>query len=358
VRVLSGLAVVHFASDRTLELRSGSELQVLTAPALMKGDVLATAKDTPLTVTAGSADAGVHNGAAHVSRGLGVTAASYVGDLAVSSAGRELTVPALRQAAVPGPGLLPAAPTPLDYRADNPWDRRYLSDAIDLGDELQARSDGFTAQLSPGEGHTAGFYRELLPALDNEPAFTQALVQPDMAPGETLVGAAIAVDGKNGNFSDRWKSVFDFRAQGARWGLVALDQHVTRAPLLSSVDDALGRRSVGTTAAAAPASAAGASAAVGGLVPTTPSSPSANNSSPITGGGGAGGGTGGGGGGGGSSPPTTSVIPGPPLLPPILNPPPPSSPTTTAPSNPVGGLLQGAGNVVGGLLGGLLGGGR
>ena len=58
---------------------------------------------------------------------------------------------------------------------DNPWDRRYLGDAIDLGDELQARSDGFTAQLATGEGHTAGFYRQLMPALENQPDFTQTL---------------------------------------------------------------------------------------------------------------------------------------------------------------------------------------
>src|SRR5579864_265941 len=189
----------------------------------MKGDMLATAKSTPLTVTAGSADARVRDGAAHLTRALGVTAASYAGDMDVTSAGRDLTVPALRQAGVPGPGLLPATPTPLDYHADNPWDRRYLGDAIDLGDELQARSDGFTAQLASGEGHTAGFYRQLLPALANQPDFTQALLDPNQAPGETLVGAAIAVQGHADSFLDRWRAAFGFRDQGARWGLVALD---------------------------------------------------------------------------------------------------------------------------------------
>jgi len=353
VRVVSGISSVHFSSDRTVELRTGSELQVLPQPELVRGDLLATAKATPLTVAAGSADALVRDGAAHVVRGLGVTAASYDGDLGVTSAGRDLTVPALRQAGVPGPGLVPAAPTPLDYRADNPWDRRYLGDAIDLGDELQARSQGFTAQLAPDEGHTAGFYRQLLPALENEPGFSQALIQPDMAPGETLVGAAIAVQGKSGSFIDRWRSVFGFRAQSARWGLVALDQHVTRAPLLSAVDDALGRRSVGTTAAAA-APPGGAAPVV---LPTTPSPsvPSTNNVPGGTGGGGGGTGGGGNGGGGGTSP-TTTIAPGAPGLPPLLNPPPPSPTTTVPPSNPVGGLLQGVGNAVGGLLGGLLGG--
>jgi hypothetical protein len=351
VRALSGLSEVRFSSDRTVELRDGSELQVLPQPALMKGDVLATAKGTPLTVNAGNADAQVRGGAVHVSRALGVTAASYAGAVTVTSAGRDLVVPALRQAGVPGPGLVPAAPTPLDYRADNPWDRRYLGDAIDLGDELQARSEGFTAQLAPSEGHTAGFYRLLLPALENEPAFSQALLPPDMSPGETLVGAAITVQGKDGNFLDRWQSVFGFRAEGARWGLVALDQHVTRAPLLGAVDDALGRRSGGTNVAAPPASVG----APPGLLPTTPPSPSPSVNST----GGTGGNTGGTTGGGTGPPPspTTTAPQGQGILPPLLNPPPPSPTTTVPQSNPVGGLIQGVGNTVGGLLGGLLNGG-
>ncbi len=353
VRVLSGLSDVQLSSDRALELRAGSELQVLPQPALTKGDLLATAKDATLTVTAGNADAVVRNGAAHVERALGVTVASYTGDATVTSAGRNLLVPALRQAGVPALGLVPPAPTPLDYRADNPWDRRYLGDAIDLGDELQARSDGFTAQLAPGEGHTAGFYRQLLPALENEPAFTQALLNPDTAPGEELIGAAIVVQGKDGSFLDRWQSVFGFRAQNARWGLVALDQHVTRAPLLGTVDDALGRRPGATTVAiAAPAPSAPPSL----LSPPTTPSPSGANPAGVPAGGGQPAGSGGGGGK--PSPPTTAA-PSPTILPPLLNPPPPSSPSTTVPpSNPVGGLIQGVGNVVGGLLGGLLGGGR
>jgi hypothetical protein len=357
VRVVSGLSEVHLSSDRGVELRTGSELQVLPQPALMKGDLLATAKGTPLTVTAGNADALVRDGAAHVTRSLGVTAASYVGDLSVSSAGRDLTVPALRQAGVPGPGLLPPAPSPLDYRPDNPWDRRYLADAIDLGDDLQARSEGFTAQLAPDEGHTAGFYRQLLPPLETQSAFTQTLLPPDMRPGETLIGAAITTQGKDGDFLDRWRSVFAFRAQGARWGLVALDQHVTRAPLLSTVDDALGRRSVGTTAAAAAPGPASPAA----LLPATPNAPTPSGSTaPAVPGGGATSPSGGGTGGGGGTPsPSTTAPLGSPLLPPLLNPPPPGAPPTTAPpSNPVGGLIQGVGGLVGGLLGGLLGGGR
>jgi hypothetical protein len=354
VRVIQGLAEVEFSDDRVLELRAGSEVQVLAQPEVLAGDVLATAKDTQLIVNGGNAEARVRRGAAHVTRGLAATAASYTGGLVLSSAGRELTVPALRQAAVPGPGLVPAAPTPLDYKADNPWDVRFLGEAIELGDELQARSQGFTAQLGEDEGRTAGFYRQLVPALERESAFNQELLAPTTTPGDTLVGAAITVEGKERSFADRWQSVFAFRNEGARWGLVALDQRVSRGPLLTQVDEALGRRSVGTPGVAAPAATERGPVL---LVPPAATAPAGNTGSAPPG---DGGGTppappSGGGGGGPTTPPVpTPTVP--PLLPPLLpgpGDPPPNSPPSTTPG-PVEGLIQGLGNAVSGLLGGLL----
>jgi len=353
VRVLQGTSQVQFSNSQVLELRRDSEVQVLPQPVLVKGDVLATAKATQMTVSAGAADAQVRNGAAHIVRSLGVTGASYAGDLAISSAGRQLTVPALRQATIPGPGLVPASPAPLDYRADNPWDRRYLGDAIDLGDELEARSRGFTSQLAPDEGHTAGFYRQLIPSLDSQSAFGQGLLDPDLSPGDTLVGAAITVEGHTADFSNRWRSVFTFRNQGARWGLVALDQHVSRAPLLSEVDDALGRRTVGTTVAAGAAPAAPTPLPLASPPPGAEVAPASGGAGPTTGPTAPPAGSGGG-------KATTTTAPAgllQPLLPGPSSPPSPT-PTTTAPPGPVGGLIQGVGNVVGGLLGGLLSGGR
>ena len=99
-----------------------------------------------------------------MTRGLATLAASYTGTVDVDSAGRQLSVPALRQVGVPGPGLVTSL-VPLDYRADNPWDRRYLGDSIELGEELQARSQGFTNQLGPGEGSRMPLvWRPLSPA--------------------------------------------------------------------------------------------------------------------------------------------------------------------------------------------------
>jgi hypothetical protein len=81
----------------------------------------------------------------------------------------------------------------------------------------------------------------LLPQLATEPAFDDAMVDPDRSPGETLVGAVIVVLSQHGSFVDRWSSVFGFRDDGADWGLVAADQGVDRGPLLAELDGAITR---------------------------------------------------------------------------------------------------------------------
>ena len=126
-------------------------------------------------------------------------------------------------------------PAPLSYDADDAWDRRFLSDAIELGNELEARSKGFSAQVSPGRRpHRRVPARGCCPTSPPSPTFVAALFDPKRAPGESLVGAAIALEGTRGTFAERWAGVFGFRDEGAQWGLVALDQGVTRVPLLAA----------------------------------------------------------------------------------------------------------------------------
>jgi len=250
VKVGSGKAVIRLNGDRQLELRKGSEVELAAAAggtslksSLVSGELLVTAAGdgNPLDVTVADSEVSVAGGAARLSRGSAATVASYTAAVTVASAGRSLQVPARRQVAVPAAGLLPGKPSPLIFRPGDSWDQRFLGDAIDLGNQLVARSRGFTAQLGPGEGRSAGFYRQILPALANEPSFDVASLGPDRSPGEALVGLAITVKGNRGSFADRLASVFAFHDDGAAWGLVALDQGVSRAPLLSGVDEAIGR---------------------------------------------------------------------------------------------------------------------
>lgn len=243
VKVLEGSASVSLHEGAQLEVRKGSEIQLGNPVVLVSDDLLVTSGATPLKVAAAGSQFAV-SGVARLSRDFAVSGAVYRGSVTLRSAARSLTIPALRQAAAASLGVLPAEPEALDYDPADPWDRRFLGSAIDLGSELEAKSDGFTRSLRPGEGHTAGFYRVLLPELEDEPAFGAELVGDDHPPGELLVGATIALSGKRGTFAERWASVFAFREQKARWGLVALDQQVNDLQgVVGAVDQAIGRQS-------------------------------------------------------------------------------------------------------------------
>ncbi|MGI9022287.1 MAG: hypothetical protein ACR2HV_03425 [Acidimicrobiales bacterium] len=293
VKVDSGTAVIRLADGRQLELRNGTEVELGAPdqaganprPSLLSGELLVTGD---VAVTAGDTDVAVSGGSARLSRGAAVSVASYTAGVTVASTGRSLQVPALRQVSVPAAGLLPGRPSPLIYKGGDPWDQRFLGDAIDLGTQLVARSRGFTAQLGPNEGRTPGFFRLIIPALENEPQFDEAAIDPERSPGETLVGLAVTVQGTRQSFADRLRDVFAFHDEGAAWGLVALDQGVSRAPLLAGVDEAISRGplSAAESPPAPPTSAPSLSAPAAndagpsGGAEVEPSSPSATPSAP------------------------------------------------------------------------------
>lgn len=247
VRMRSGTAVIRLPDDRQVELREGTEVEMQFSadgkegrPVLLGGDLLVISGDRPLPIGLNGADVAVQ-GDARVSRGVALLVGVYKGTAQLSAADSTLTIPALRQAALPPAGQLPARVSPLEVLPADAWDQRFLSDAIELSNQLSARSEGFSAQLTAGEGRTANYFRDLFPRLAAEPAFTASLLNPARAPGETLVGAAITLEGTRGSFAERWADVFGFRDVGAPWGLVALDQDVKRVPVLAAIDGAISR---------------------------------------------------------------------------------------------------------------------
>jgi hypothetical protein len=235
---------MHLKGGAVLELRAkvGSSTDTVVvmgpAPVLQAGDLLVTADDDQ-RVTVDRTDLTISGGSARMARAVGVEVAAYDADVALDSAGQQRTIPALRQMQVPALGLPPEAPRPLVYDPTDPWDRRFLGEAIDLGDRLESLAVGYTQNLASGDVPDVSFYEQVLPGLASEPEFTANLVDPRRPPGETLVGAAITELGRRGTFTERWASVFAFRDQGAKWGLVALDQGVERTPLLGAVTTAV-----------------------------------------------------------------------------------------------------------------------
>ena len=196
-----------------------------------------------------------------------VVAASYEGDLTVRSAGRPLTVPALRQTTIVAAGR---RRRPVRRRSATthaiPFDRRYLGDAIALGEELSARVRGFTdnLRLAPGEGRTPGFFRELLPALEDESRLPATAHRARRAPPRLDAAREAGRRGRSRRRAARAgspcgggrRSAFAARARSGAWSPSTSASH--RTPLLRELDVALGRR--GVTPIASPASPAASAA--------------------------------------------------------------------------------------------------
>jgi len=369
VRVQSGSVVIELASGAVLEGREGAgevastRVRIGESPELVAGDLLMRG-GTPVTVGAGGNDVafsppgGDTDGAARIRRGLSVTVGAYRGAAELDSAGQERTVPALRQLSVASLGRPPAAPDPIRLNSTDSWDLRYLGVAFELTRRLDALSQAYSSNFGAA-GASAQAIATVLPEAADEPAFGPALIADDdggggnRPGGETLVGVAIALLGRGGEFEDRFREVRAFRDDGAEWGLVALDQGVAEGVLVDLVESAFGQ---GIEPAEVAAPAAGPAAAT----------PSAPTSVPTAAGGGAGNETSG------STPPLSTpntpsaptptvppTVPPPPTLPPELTippilPPPPDGqgvlPDTGVPL--LDSIVQPVDDLLGGILGG------
>jgi hypothetical protein len=314
-------------------------------PELVSGELLVLGADgvdvdAAGTIVSLAADAA----AARVDRGLAVRVAAYRGALAVDSAGQARSVDALRQLGIASLGRPPGSAEPIRIEATDPWDRRFLGAAMDLGRQLDAVSSSFTNNAPSDAAGRVALLELALPAIADDVSFAASA-----PPGELLVAGVLTSLGSGGTIADRWDEVLTFRGDGAGWGLVAADQDVDGGDALDAVADALGRARPGSEVAAPPVTAApGAPGGGGGGGGSTTSAPPGTTAPPDT-----------------TPPtdpsPTTPTTPVPtPTLPPPSPPPTPTLPVLPSPEDPPpdsgGGLVDDLVQPVEDLLGGLLGG--
>ena len=334
VEAVEGAMTLELPDGSTVEGRPSfkssdpTRVKVAQPIELLAGDLLVTATSGTDVDSGGNRlhldSGGDEPSAARVSRSLAVGAAVYRGTATLDSAGQTRVIPALRALEVSALGRPPTAASPLkvDEAQTDPWDRRFLGEAIDLGHTLANYSTVYTKTLGVGNGVTVGAYKTALPALANESDFSPALLaESPHDSGETFIGAAIASLSRRGAFADRWRQILAFRDAGANWGFVALDQGLASDPLLSSIQDALNATQFQfALAAQTPPTATTAPPVAGGGPTTTPTS---QPGGPTT-----------------STPPTT-----------------PTPPTTTVVPPTGSPLVDGIVKDVNDLLGGVLGGG-
>lgn len=335
VSIIEGRGELLLPGGTRLELRDGvgdaaaTSVVVGEVPVLEAGELLVAAPES-IVVAVDGTDVTVVEGVARLQRDFGMAVASYDAAVSLDSAGVARDVPALRQMAVPALGRPPQLPRPLAVDESDPWDRRLLGAAIELGNQLDTLATGLTDNLPEGGGRTPGFFRLVLPGLDDEADFTADLLDLDRAPSETLIGAAITDLGQRGQFLSRWNEVFEFRDAGAAWGIVALDQAVRSAPLVGTVEEALSAALADATFALPPGSTPATPAPPPTTAPADPLDPPVGEP-PSSG----------------TPPPTTAPPPPPPTTTP--EPEPLAPPLLDPLVEPVTGLL---GDLVEGLLGG------
>lgn len=237
VAMVSGSAELELADGSTYELRSREDtatvLEVGAPPRVLAGELLAVG-GFPAQVSVDTATL-TAQGALRVDAD-DLVASAYAGRARVTGVGDVGELAGLRRLVLVAGG----APEPITFDGSDEWDRRYLGEAIAFGERLEALARGYTSDLPPGAGRSLSFLQSVLPALADERELGEDLLDPARTPGETLVGAAITVQGRQGTFRERWQEVFAFRAAGAAWGLVALDQGVSAAPVLDTIELAIG----------------------------------------------------------------------------------------------------------------------
>ncbi len=236
-----GGAHIDLPGGASLDIGPRSVVAVDRGPDLRSGEVLMVAPTGVQRLRIGDATLDASNGAARARVDFGLVAETYTGSSILTSGARSLALPALRAVSVPAAGLVPAEPDPIDVRADDEWDRRFLADVIDQREPLEQRARGFRGQLG-STGRTVGLYRRLLPALEQEPDYQQVSVDRATDAGEALLVASIAQLGRRGSFAERYSGALVFHGDGAPWALVAKDQGVpSLSALVASIDDAVNR---------------------------------------------------------------------------------------------------------------------
>lgn len=226
----------------TLEFWGGS-LQMISASRfrLNSGHVLVRGR-SPMRIDTRLLRISAFEGVFRVDRGLATRIGSYSGDpVKVRSRSGALEVQPYRQV-VTVQGVLPKVVQPLRFSAADRWDRRLLSDAIDLDTRVSNFAQGLEAQLGKSEG--VDFFSRVAPggiAVESLRPFSGS------RRSDLLIGLAMAAEAKKlGELGpeDRFTQIFELWNQGATWGLLAQEFGVGLDLLFAQLTQAIERAQI------------------------------------------------------------------------------------------------------------------
>jgi hypothetical protein len=185
----------------------------------------------------------VGTGTYRVTPGTNPRVGVYEGAVEVRRPAESRAVSALQQLGLAA-RRLPADPDPLEYRPDDPWDRELLAQAIAFDDEVDRIARGIDLRYTRAARPVA-FYRAFRAVDETTIPVLQAAARESLDDGQfgppsdvlvTLFVAEAAANLEAIPLPESTASVARRRAAGARWGLVALERHLTAQQFSQAVD--------------------------------------------------------------------------------------------------------------------------
>ena len=240
--VPSDAQVRSTAGELRLAFRGGSVRLSPTAVATLTPQRVTLERGEALITSDGALSAAVEDtdvagaGSYRLTSGLAPRLGVYEGEVTARRPAQERPVGALRQLDLSAFRL--GFAEPLHYRATDSWDRALLADAIAFDGEAVRLSAGMDSSLGTG-ARPASYYRKFVA----KPAVLHTLA--DMAaisrnrkfgpPSDVLLPwfVAQAVEGTVGSAV---ATVSALRADGARWGLIALELDVAADRVVAAID--------------------------------------------------------------------------------------------------------------------------
>lgn len=168
--------------------------------------------------------------------GLASRLGVYDGTVAVRRPAQEREVAALRQLEL-SPFRLGFG-EPLHYSPTDAWDRELLADAIAFDGEAARLSAGMDSSLGTGV-RRASYYRQFVskPAVLNTLAGMAAVSRDrKFGPPSDLLLPLFVAQAVNGTVDAAVDTVSALRADGARWGLIALELDVPSDRVIAAID--------------------------------------------------------------------------------------------------------------------------
>lgn len=232
----NGLAALKLEDNRSVKMQPNAQIVIDSTRSIEseRGSVLV---DAPVstTVELDGAQALAAKGIFRIDQGFGTTrAASYSAALRLVSPGQsQLMVTPLHEATIAA-GELPGARKPYQLDANDPWDQDQLQEVIELENELDLLSKGFSRQLGNDRPNIAYFS-----ALSDGDKVSFMRPYLKRRPVDLLIGFTVADNDRDRSLKASFRQAFHLYDQGATWGITATILEVAARPIVAQLEDVI-----------------------------------------------------------------------------------------------------------------------